>query len=303
MRSVSMRRTRPSLTTSLDLPQGPELASAEHRAAVHPRRPLRVDAYQSPRGLEPLEELVDVRRLGGGLGIEREPLHDRADLLQGLKVPAIVEPRLAGPDPANSVRLHAVLKQPGARVRCRLAGSEHCVGAARLRGRRQVVDRDEPYAGGHVERDRMGCWDRPLQVPGVHDAAPYGDIAQLSGAQVPNPLTVAGGAEMLVAGQYADPACLRESPSGLSEVLENLHASCPLIVPRVLADLVDAVLAERQRVHAVIRGGSVQANERIHIRPMTARGLSTVYHGYVDVPLGRQCVGEREAARAGPYDQ
>ena len=49
---------------------------------------------------------------GAGFGIERDPLHDRADLLQRLEVPAVVEPGVPGPDPADSIGLHAAVEQP-----------------------------------------------------------------------------------------------------------------------------------------------------------------------------------------------
>ena len=105
----------------LDLSQGLKLAGAEHRAAVHRRRARGVDPHEPTRRLEPFEQVVDVRRLGACLGIERDPLDDRSDLLQRLKVAAVMEPRVAWTDPANPVRLDAVIQQPDARVRSRLA--------------------------------------------------------------------------------------------------------------------------------------------------------------------------------------
>ena len=78
-----------------------------------------------PRGLEPPEEVVDVRRLDTGLGVEGYPFHDRTDLLERLKVGPVIEPRVAGSDPANPVGFHAMSEKPNARVRGRLAGPEH----------------------------------------------------------------------------------------------------------------------------------------------------------------------------------
>ena len=126
---------------------------------------------------------------------------------------------------------------------------------------------------------------------------------KLSGAQVSDLLTVTPAAQVLVAGEHADPACLREPCGRLGEVPADLAAGRPFVVPGVLADLVDAVLAERQRIHAVVRGGGVQANERIRVQPMTSRSLSAVDHRHLDVRLGHQRVGEGEAARARSYHQ
>jgi hypothetical protein len=106
-----------------------------------------------------------------------------------------------------------------------------------------------------------------------------------------------------MAGQQAGPAGFLESPGHLGEVLEDLVAGRSLVVAGVLAGLVDAVLAQRQRVHAVVGGGGVQANERIRVPPMTPRGLSAVDQRDLHVGLGQQRVGEGEAGCARPYDQ
>jgi hypothetical protein len=89
----------------------------------------------------------------------------------------------------------------------------------------------------------------------------------------------------------------------LGEVLDGLLAGGPLVVPGVLADPVHAVLAERQRVHAVVGGGTVKANERIRIHPVTSWGVSTVDHRHLNVGLGNQRIGEGKAARTSPYNQ
>src|SRR5579862_1155231 len=86
-------------------------------------------------------------------------------------------------------------------------------------------------------------------------------------------------------------------------MLAHLAPGGTLIEPGVLPDLVDAVLAEWERVHAVVRGGRVQAHERICMQPMTARGLLAVDDDHVDIGLGYEHVGERKPARPGPHDQ
>lgn len=47
----------------------------------------------------------------------------------------------------------------------------------------------------------------------------------------------------------------------------------------------------------------MQADERIHVRPVTSGRLSTVDHGHLDIRLGDQRVGESKAARTCPDDE
>ncbi len=144
----------------------------------------------------------------------------------------------------------------------------------------------------------MGRGDRRLEVSSVDDPATYRHVVEVSRAQVLDLLTVAPAAQVLVAGEHAAPARPCQPLGCLGEVLGYLAASGPLVVTGILADLVDTVLAERQRVHAVERRGGVQANERIRIDPVTPRMRPAVDHGHLDVRLGHQCVGEGKAARA-----
>jgi len=60
--------------------------------------------------------------MSGGLGIEGDSLHEGTNLLQRLKLPAVMEPSVARPDPANSLWLNVMIHKPDARVRGRLAG-------------------------------------------------------------------------------------------------------------------------------------------------------------------------------------
>jgi hypothetical protein len=87
---------------------------------------------------------------------------------------------------------------------------------------------------------------RRLEVPGVDDLAAYGDIVQRSGAQVSDPLTACASPEVLMLGEHSDPSRLRQPCSRLGEVVADLLAARALVVARVLAGPVDAVLAQRQ---------------------------------------------------------
>jgi hypothetical protein len=149
----------------------------------------------------------------------------------------------------------------------------------------------------------VGRRDRPLQVSSIDDLAAHGDIVNNSRAQVSDPLALTPAAHVLVAGEHMAPACLRQPLGRVGEMTEQLRAGRPLVVPGVLADLVDAVLAERQRVDAVVRRGGVQANERISIHPVTARSLAPVYHRHLNVRLDHERVGEGEAARTRSHNQ
>ena len=119
---------------------------------------------------------------------------------------------------------------------------------------------------------------RRLQVPRVDDLAAYRDLVERAGGEVSNLLTVSAWPDVLVPGEDADPARPREARCRLGEVLADLLAGRPLVEPGVLAGVVDAVLAERQRVDPVVRGRDVQADERVRVEPVTARGMPAVDH-------------------------
>ena len=149
----------------------------------------------------------------------------------------------------------------------------------------------------------VGGWDRCFQVASVDDLAAYLDGVNPAGVQVSELLTVTPGAKILMPGQHTHLPGRREPNRRLGEVLAHLLAGRPLVVAGILACLVDAVLAEGQRVHSVIRGGDMQADERIRLQPMTTRGMTAIDHRHMDVlRLGHQCVGKREAAGPRPYD-
>ena len=120
----------------VDLPQLIDLAGTEHRDAVHRRASRRVDADQAPRCFQPIEQVVDVRRLRTCLGIERDGLHVLPDQIQGLEVAPVVKPVLPWADPADAIRRHVVVQKPGAGVDRCLAGPEHGVTGPRPRDRR-----------------------------------------------------------------------------------------------------------------------------------------------------------------------
>ena len=86
---------------ALDAPQLLELVRAHGRAPEHRGRDALVDAEQLLGRLESLEQIVDRRRLGRRLDLERDPLEQRADELAALREGSIQEPGLARLDPAD----------------------------------------------------------------------------------------------------------------------------------------------------------------------------------------------------------
>src|ERR1700690_3975635 len=86
-------------------------------------------------------------------------------------------------------------------------------------------------------------------------------------------------------------------------MLGDLLAARPLVEPGILTCLIDAILAERQRIHAVVGGGGVQTDEWIGIHPMTPGCLSRVDHRHLNVRLGHQRVSEGKTPCARPYNQ
>jgi hypothetical protein len=144
---------------------------------------------------------------------------------------------------------------------------------------------------------------RGFEVAGVDHLAPHGHLVQLAAAQVTDLLAACPLPEVLVLAEQADPSRLGQPRRRRGEVLAHLRPGRPLVVAGVLAGLVDAVLAERQRADPVVGGRAVQADERIRVLPM-APGLGpAVDQGHLDVGLRRQSVGEGEAAGAGSDDQ
>ena len=136
-----------------------------------------------------------------------------------------------------------------------------------------------------IERAGVRGRDRCLQVAGIDDLATYRDIVKLSGGQVFDLRAAASPAQVLVASQHSRPLGLREPDRGPGEVIADLAPHRAFVVAGVLPVLVDAVLAERQRIHPVVRRRSMETKERIRMQPMTPDGLPTIDDGHLDIRL------------------
>jgi hypothetical protein len=144
---------------------------------------------------------------------------------------------------------------------------------------------------------------RRFEVARVDHLAAYDDIVEHARAQVSHPLAVRPLPHVLVLGEDADSPGLREPRSRQREVVGDLLARRPFVAARVLADLVDAVLTERQRVHPVVRRGAVQTDEGVRVQPVASRGALALDQSHLDVRLGHQRVDEGEPAGARSDDQ
>ncbi len=67
------------------------------------------------------------------------------------------------------------------------------------------------------------------------------------------------------------------------EIGADLRARCPLVETRIRAGRVDAIVAERSRVHPVGRGRPVKPNERIGIQPVAAWSMTPIHNNHLGV--------------------
>ena len=82
-----------------------------------------------------------------------------------------------------------------------------------------------------------------------------------------------------------------------------LRGAGALVHPCVRSVAVYRLAAERQRVHAVVRGGLVQAHKRIRLEPVPAGRVPPVDHDDVGPRRIYQRVGERHPRGAASDDQ
>ena len=140
--------------------------------------------------------------------------------------------------------------------------------------------------------------DRGFEIAGVDQFAAYLDIVKRSGAQVADLLSLLSRAQVLVLAQQAYAPRLRQASRHFGEVVADLRARCSFVETRVLARMVDPVLAERQGVDAVVGRGGVQANEGVRVKPMATRTGPAIDERKLDIGLLLdQRVGEGEATR------
>ena len=85
---------------------------------------------------------------------------------------------------------------------------------------------------------------------------------------------------------------------------DDLRGGGPLVEAGVRARLVDALVAEPSRGHAVGRRRLVESDERIRVEPVTAGSEAPVNEQHLSVLVqGHQRIDEGHARRAGADDQ
>jgi hypothetical protein len=73
--------------------------------------------------------------------------------------------------------------------------------------------------------------------------------------------------------------------------------------PGVRPPAVDAIFAERKRVHTVVSRRLVQPNERLRVMPVPAGRVPPIDHHHAGVGVRDQRVHERHPDRAGAHDE
>jgi hypothetical protein len=165
----------------LDLPERVVLRTAHHRPAVHGGPDRAVEPNHLPVVLEAMEEIIDVGGLGQRLDGPPEAPDGPSDQVERLEHPAVREPRLPRPYPADAIRIDAVVEQPAARVHRRLAAAEDRESLRPVGNIHETSDRDEPHPVRARERRRVRRGHLRLGERRVDDRAPDPDRRRLAG--------------------------------------------------------------------------------------------------------------------------
>ena len=106
----------------LDAAQQVELPLGKRRCLRHGRRQRGVDPEHHPRGFHSHEEVIR----GGGRACRLHDVGGHPDEHGGVGLDdrAVEHPRLAGPNPADRLRVDSVFEEPHAGVGCRLPGPD-----------------------------------------------------------------------------------------------------------------------------------------------------------------------------------
>ena len=144
----------------------------------------------------------------------------------------------------------------------------------------------------------MGGRDRGFEIAGVDQLAAHLDLVEALRCSGRGSALQPSRPQVLVLGQDAYAAGLRQARRHLGEVVADLGAGCPLVEAGVLAGLVDPVLAERQGVDAVVRRGGVQANEGVRVEPVAARAGPAIDERELGVGILRRPASRRRRGRS-----
>lgn len=273
---------------------------ADRGATVHGGFDGVVDAQQHAPRFEPVEEIRHRGRVACGLQLVRDGLQRGVGERQRrLNVGAVEQPRIARPDPGDAVGIGALFQQPERGVDRGLATPDDHVAARGRRQAREFGGGDTSHAVGDPEVRTMGGGHlavRPRRVD------PFAAGTQLHAAPVDegrrHPLEV-----HLVPAQMDDPAAGQQPVLHQPvEVGADLRATRLLAQALVEAHPVDRAVSQGLGIHAVGRGGAVQAHEGIGVEPVPSRPGPAVDDDHRGVALGEQRVREGHRGGSGAGD-
>ena len=252
------------------------------------------------RGLEAVEQVIGRGRPGRGLHLKGDPFEEIADELARLKVATVEQPGLPGLDPADRFRRHPVFEQPQTGVDRGLAAADDNVAVG-------VSVQIHEVSGGHARNSRLDLkrgrrfgGDGGREVPGVDDPLADVDLELLT--REPGDEAALG--DVLALREEADLARRDQAlPHHPLVVSADLGGARTLIHAGLGPIGLAGVAAERRRVHAVVPGGLVQADEGIGAEPVPARCMSTIDHHELGVGLLDERVGECHAERPASDDE
>ena len=197
----------------------------------------------------------------------------------------------SGSTPPSSSHVHA--SDSG------LSAADDGVPVRGLRPCGEPIDRCELGVGVSVERRLVGRRHRGFEIARVDDLAPDSHARGRAGqgrdehavARI-EPQVVAHGEELHL------PRSKQVLAHHLVVVVADLRRRGTFIEARVEARVVDRIVAQDPRVHAVVGRGLMESHERIRIVPVAAGTITSIDHHHLGRGVGDQRVGERHARRA-----
>ena len=259
-----------------------------------------VDAGELVGRFQPPEQVVDPFALDDGTHLVSETPAEPGEVLgAGLEVAPAQHPRVARHDPADLVRIGALLEQPHARVHPGLARAHHREVIEPRSDRGQPTDRNAGHVVGHgIRRWRRGRHLHP-GVRRVDEPAALHPAPSSGQQRCDHPVVVD-----FARRQERDPPRRQESvPHHGVEMRHDLMTRRQFVEPGVEPGLIDRPCAERQRAHPVVAGGLVQPHERVCIVPVATRSIMPIDDHHRCVSVAEQLIREGHPNGAAPLDQ
>jgi hypothetical protein len=109
--------------------------------------------------------------------------------------------------------------------------------------------------------------------------------------------------DVVIHWEEPDPPRRLHALEHLDEIITDFTRGSPLIKAGVLTPLIDAVIAQDSRVHAIEGRGLVQSNERIGVVPMPPGTVASVNQNDVTVRCLKKDVGKGQPGCSCSDDQ